>query len=442
MKKTTVLSTILLAFLLAAPILTSAQVKKVAILKTVDAEGNVPYGIKLQLRSSLIYAISHTTGYEAIERVDVPSIMDEQQFQRSGLVSDSEVKEIGRMNGADYVLVAEAALYDESNILVMAKLLDVVTGTIKESADPQIAPKKPDELREACIQIARTLLGKIETKKIPQGYTDLGLSSGTLWKDKNVTGFYSYDDAIGQIGGRLPTKAQWNELKTECQWDWIGEGYKITGPNGSSIILPALGYKSCNGSVRSAGTSGWYWSSTLLGADEYWGISFDQNEVGLYGSDKCFGKSIRMCETPFGSNEKKGYSSTKKSDYTDLGLPSGTKWKNSNATGLYTYDEAIKTFGNKLPTKKQWEELINECKWTWTGGTMKITGPNGNSITMPAEGMRHCKGQLMYEGSVGGYLSSTPNGAENTWSILIAYDGVGFYELLKCNGHSIRLVEN
>ncbi len=43
--------------------------------------------------------------------------------------------------------------------------------------------------------------------------------------------------------------------------------------------------------------------------------------------------------------------------YVDLGLPSGTKWKSVNEAGdengFYTYDEAIKAFGNKLPTKKQ-----------------------------------------------------------------------------------------
>ena len=44
--------------------------------------------------------------------------------------------------------------------------------------------------------------------------------------------------------------------------------------------------------------------------------------------------------------------------YTDLGLPSGTKWKNFNATGFYTYDEAVSKFGNRLPTKEQWEELL------------------------------------------------------------------------------------
>lgn len=151
-----------LIFLCCLPLALAAQdnLKKVAILKTVDAEGNVPYGVKLQLRSSLTYAISHMPGYEAYDRVDMASIMDEQNFQRTGMVSDTQIKKIGEMTGASYVLVAEAAIYDASHIIITAKILDVQTAGIKEAADPEISSTDPKEMKEACIQIARTLLGK------------------------------------------------------------------------------------------------------------------------------------------------------------------------------------------------------------------------------------------------------------------------------------------
>ena len=41
----------------------------------------------------------------------------------------------------------------------------------------------------------------------PAGYVDLGLPSGTLWKDKNEEGgFYTYDQAVSKFGNKLPTK--------------------------------------------------------------------------------------------------------------------------------------------------------------------------------------------------------------------------------------------
>ena len=51
----------------------------------------------------------------------------------------------------------------------------------------------------------------------------------------------AHDGAIG-----LPSLAEWKELFDKCIWEWgtlIGlNGYKITGPNGHHIFLPALGH--------------------------------------------------------------------------------------------------------------------------------------------------------------------------------------------------------
>ncbi|MCQ2271186.1 MAG: hypothetical protein MJZ72_00120 [Bacteroidales bacterium] len=42
----------------------------------------------------------------------------------------------------------------------------------------------------------------------------------------------------------------------------------------------------------------------------------------------------------------------KAQEYVDLGLPSGTKWKDKNESGFYDYDAAVRSFGSKLPTKE------------------------------------------------------------------------------------------
>lgn len=112
---------VVLAFAIIVPICAQDEVKRVAILKTVDEAGNVPLGVKLNLRSTLAYAISHMSGYEAYTRVNISEIMDEQQFQRTGYVSDSQIKKLGEMTGASYVLVAETGYYDENNIKVISQ---------------------------------------------------------------------------------------------------------------------------------------------------------------------------------------------------------------------------------------------------------------------------------------------------------------------------------
>ena len=135
------------------------EVKKVAILETVDKMGNVPYGVLLQVRSSLTYAISSNAGYEGYDRVDMAAITGEQNFQRTGMVSDEQIKRLGEMTGAAYVLIAEAALYDDQNIIIAAKILDVETGGVMSSTPPAVAPKDPMKMAEACIRCSQTLVG-------------------------------------------------------------------------------------------------------------------------------------------------------------------------------------------------------------------------------------------------------------------------------------------
>ena len=75
-------------------------------------------------------------------------------------------------------------------------------------------------------------------------YVDLGLPSGTLWKRQNESGLYTYEQAINRFGSKLPERHHYVELKNECTWIWIDDyGYKVVGPNGNSITLPAAGYR-------------------------------------------------------------------------------------------------------------------------------------------------------------------------------------------------------
>lgn len=130
-----------------------------------------------------------------------------------------------------------------------------------------------------------------------QGFVDLGLSSGTLWKDKNEEGgFYTYDQAISKFGDKLPTKEQLEELKNSCQWTWTGNGYKVVGPNGQSIVLPAAGYRSCDGDVDYVGSDGLYWSSTPNGSDYAWRLYFNAGKVGMDYNGRCGGRSVRLVQ--------------------------------------------------------------------------------------------------------------------------------------------------
>ena len=146
-------------------------------------------------------------------------------------------------------------------------------------------------------------------------FVDLGLPSGLLWADSNVGASSPTDDggyfAWGEIeskdsylnynykwgecsdslskynqydnktildteddvatvkwgiGCRLPSSSEFDELRNECDWLWLGNGYHVTGPNGNTIFLPASGYF-YEKELKAYGTEGNYWSRSLSSLD-------------------------------------------------------------------------------------------------------------------------------------------------------------------------------
>ena len=120
-------------------------------------------------------------------------------------------------------------------------------------------------------------------------------------------------------------------------------------------------------------------------------------------------------------------------EYVDLGL--SVKWadrnyaaKSAEEYGAYmTYEKALsacKYWGEtwRLPTKDEMIELVDFCSWTWTTQNGKngyqVTGPNGNSIFIPAAGYRDETGVCDAE-ETGYYWGATLNETdiEYAWGI-------------------------
>ena len=131
-------------------------------------------------------------------------------------------------------------------------------------------------------------------------YVDLGLPSGTLWKEKNEVNdddnLFSYEEAMSKFSNSLPTKEQMQELRKLCNWTWIGNGYKVTGPNGNSIVLQADGYRDCYGSIYFVGLWGSYCSLTK--EDSWiWKLSFDDmKNINVKRNSSCGGLSVRLVQ--------------------------------------------------------------------------------------------------------------------------------------------------
>ena len=120
----------------------------------------------------------------------------------------------------------------------------------------------------------------------------------------NIAGS-EYDVARKQCGSswEMPSSYKWQELIDYCKWDWVKykghHGWKVTGPNGNKLFIPACGMKG-GSELISEEEHGHYWASDW-DAQERRPMSFDTNG-GYYGvrptiSYVTYGFNVRPIES-------------------------------------------------------------------------------------------------------------------------------------------------
>ena len=267
------------------------------------------------------------------------------------------------------------------------------------------------------------------------------------------------DDAVIQNlgkGWRTPSLADFREL-TNQKYTTIEKttlngvaGYQIKSKkNGKSIFIPFAGFRNDKPKTReiSSSESVAICMTNQRRIDDQvfncWTFAFEQDRIRRYGKRRPDGISIRPV---------KGPGVPIPTDCVDLGLASGLLWAKYNIgttepTQLGSYyawgetstkkeyystnykhfkakynievlkynekdgkevleleDDAARAnigAGYRIPTKEDWEELLEDCKWEAVTTTLseiidpsqtkiiarwKVTGPNGNSIVLPMTG--------------------------------------------------------
>lgn len=269
------------------------------------------------------------------------------------------------------------------------------------------------------------------------------------------------DDAVIQKlgnGWRTPTLADFREL-TNQKYTTIKKttlngvaGYQIKSKkNGKSIFIPFAGFRNDKPQTReiSSDQTVAVCMTNQRRIDDLvfncWAFAFEQDRIRRYGKRRPDGISIRPVKGPgvpvpndcvdlglasgllwakynMGATEPTdrgnyyawGETSTKKKYYSDN--YKYYKWKGDDFKGITKYNEedgktvldleddaarANLGVGYRIPTKADWEELLEDCKWEAVTTTLseiidpsqtkiiarwKVTGPNGNSIVLPMTG--------------------------------------------------------
>lgn len=148
--------------------------------------------------------------------------------------------------------------------------------------------------------------GETATKSI---YTESNytLKNGsTMMKFTNDISGSEYDAAavLWKSGWRMPTIAEIDELATKCTWTWTSmngvNGYRIVGPSGRYIFLPAAGQM--RDRAINVGSTGYYWSATP--SAEYVTAAYNLNFTGYDGrwsANRYYGFAIRPVKAKGGT---------------------------------------------------------------------------------------------------------------------------------------------
>ena len=141
--------------------------------------------------------------------------------------------------------------------------------------------------------------GETSTKeKYTKGNSDSYESSDSKWN--NIGGNSRYDAATANWGDgwRMPTEKEFLELIDNCDWEWVTQngydGYKVTGPNGNSIFLPAAGWRA-GADEYNVGSEGAYWSSSPIDIDASYAsiLYLSEDNHCVICIDRYYGNSVR-----------------------------------------------------------------------------------------------------------------------------------------------------
>ncbi|MDR2234341.1 MAG: CsgG/HfaB family protein [Tannerella sp.] len=102
--------------------------RKVAVF---DPEGKVDTILLEIVREEISSAIVNTQGYTVLERQLINKVLEENKFQASGLVSDTQVSDVGKLMGADYVVVTSISALG-GNYYLSCKMIEVATARIEK----------------------------------------------------------------------------------------------------------------------------------------------------------------------------------------------------------------------------------------------------------------------------------------------------------------------
>lgn len=247
--------------------------KKVAVF---DPVGDVSQNLKIIIREELSNAVVNTLGFTVLERELINKVLAESQFQMTGHVDDSQIGELGKKMGANYVCYASISSVG-GNYYISCKMVDVMTAKI-ERQNTGITQSGLDDLFTVVSTVSRAMLQQ-------QGTAVKASAS----KPKTTQQVYSVSESdskdlveLNMLGLSLlvmpidvsSTKITWMEANNACQ---ESNAYGLNDWRLPTKLEISRMFKE-KSMLRNIQRY-WYWSSTPFKGDEFYRQAFDADKL-------------------------------------------------------------------------------------------------------------------------------------------------------------------
>ena len=119
----------LLAIVLCGSVWADSKLR-VAVFDPSSSGSSIDEGTKVAIREIISSTIVNAGSYDIVERSLLEKVMQEQKFSNSGLVDDNDATEIGKLAGANKVILSVVTSTGGRNMLSV-KIIDVKTASVE-----------------------------------------------------------------------------------------------------------------------------------------------------------------------------------------------------------------------------------------------------------------------------------------------------------------------
>ena len=224
---------------------------RIAVFDPTSSGTSIDEGTKIAIREIISSTIVNTGKHSIVERSLLEKVMEEQSLSISGVVDDSQMTEIGKLAGANKIIVSVVTLTGGRNMLSI-KMIDVQTANVERQ---KVKIVTSGELLDVVEPMTLSLIGEqaderiIQTSSSEQPAGESHIQNSIPVSEQNIVP--GKDEIVVYMpSGYEPANEKDRAIVVTLDKDMIGSGtlsdgflLRIKSPGKGEHVLKAGGCK-------------------------------------------------------------------------------------------------------------------------------------------------------------------------------------------------------